>query len=492
MLRHGNSRRWQRLTRRRQAASRSLQLPWSAIQPFGGVVSQTGAMLTDLSSSPRTLTGVLASARTATDFLADEQMQRCVSKSTFALSDLKTTAKGMTLYVCLPQRMMETHYRWLRMMTTLFTREMERTRGQPAAGYPVLAVLDEFPLLRRMRSLENAAAQIAGYGVKLMFVSQTLAQLKDLYKDNWETLVANAGTKLFFCNDDHFSRDYVSKLVGECEVIRQIRSDNNAESLTSTMTDTTGFSQSTGLSVGTGLSITNNPNGTTGTSSSNWGETQGHAHSTSTSESSATSRWRTQGVSESIQKRPLITPDEVGRLFGNPKSMRGLGLLPGMQPLAVARVAYFRFELFRGLFDPHPDHPRPPTLKQLVVVRRQEERQRAMAIWRNQKEDEKRAAEGYRRARLSYLEEVAKERRQAEEAHLAVMVEEKARRKAARRASIEENLIIAATAIVGGLALFGVCYGVLCWLRWMYPSNGFCHHEVTAWARFWCYELMPR
>src|SRR6185436_13647045 len=108
------------------------------------------------------------------------------------------------------QRFMETHSRWLRMMVTLTITEMERLKQRPASNYPVLMVLDEFPALRRMRVVENAAAQIAGFGVKLLFAVQTLAQLKDIYRDNWETLVANAGVKLFFCNDDHFTRAYVS------------------------------------------------------------------------------------------------------------------------------------------------------------------------------------------------------------------------------------------------------------------------------------------
>ena len=40
---------------------------------------------------------------------------------------------------------------------------------------------------------ETAAAQIAGYGVKLFFVLQSLEPLKAVYKDNWETFLANSG-----------------------------------------------------------------------------------------------------------------------------------------------------------------------------------------------------------------------------------------------------------------------------------------------------------
>ena len=157
-------------------------------------------------------------------------MRRVLAKSDFKLSELKTRPEGMTLYLSLPQRYMDTHYRWLRMMVALTTTEMEITRGQPATGHPVLMVLDEFAGLKRMTAIENAVAQIAGFGVKLFFVLQSLEQLKVIYKDNWETFLANAGLKMFFSIDDHFTRDYVSKLAGETEMIRELRSSNESQS----------------------------------------------------------------------------------------------------------------------------------------------------------------------------------------------------------------------------------------------------------------------
>ena len=91
-------------------------------------------------------------------------------------------------------------------------------------------VLDEFAGLKRMEVIENAVAQIAGYGVKMFFVLQSLEQLKAVYKDNWETFLANSGLKVFFNLEDNFSRDYVSKLIGETEVIREVRSASDSTS----------------------------------------------------------------------------------------------------------------------------------------------------------------------------------------------------------------------------------------------------------------------
>jgi len=48
--------------------------------------------------------------------------------------------------------------------------------GAASADIPALMVLDEFAGLKRMEVIEHAVAQIAGYGVKMFFVLQSLEQ----------------------------------------------------------------------------------------------------------------------------------------------------------------------------------------------------------------------------------------------------------------------------------------------------------------------------
>ena len=327
---------------------------------FNGVIARGGAMLAHMEeSSPRLFGSVAQVARTNTDFLDSPAMARVLQSSNFRLSELKTNPKGTSLYITLPQRYMETHARWLRMMTTLVVTEMERVERKPACGHPVMMVLDEFPALRRMRVLENAAAQIAGFGVKLVFVTQTLGQLKDIYQENWETLVANAGVKLFFCNDDNFTREYVSKSIGEREIIRTLASMNQSASTSSSVTAGVSESESASLSW-TGRDLTPNLN-------QSW--SKGRSLSSTVGESASQSL----GLSETIHKRPLITPDEVGRLFGNPEDMRAIALVSGYQPMALRRVPYFRDEQFEARFDQHHDHPAPPP-KQITKSRQAERR----------------------------------------------------------------------------------------------------------------------
>src|SRR5713101_3145404 len=263
-------------------------LLWTALannRAFDDLIVGIGDSFTNmLLNSPKQFESVLQVANRNTEFIESPPMQRCLEASDFQLSELKTLHTGLSVYLCLPQRYMSTHYRWLRMMIALTVTEMEKVRGQPVTGHPVLMVLDEFAGLKRMEVIESAVAQIAGFGVKMFFVLQSLEQLKAVYKDNWETFLANSGLKVFFNLEDHFSRDYVSKLIGETEVVREVRSASESSSESESLSRSTARSQSEsrGRSASTGTSENEGTNSSVSTGKSwgaNWGESRSQNYS---------------------------------------------------------------------------------------------------------------------------------------------------------------------------------------------------------------------
>ena len=346
---------------------------------FGGVVSGVGEqMFTMADKAEKTLSGILEQARTSTVFLDGAPMRRLLEKSDFDLAAIKTSARGLTIYLTLPQRYMDTHFRWLRLMVTLALGEMERIKGRPKAGHPTLFLLDEFPGLKRMEVIENAVAQAAGFGVKFFFVTQNLPQLKHEYEENWETFISNSGLKIFFQVDDHFSREYLSNLLGEREVHRRSRSSSDSQS---TSTSTTKGRSSTNT---TGESATRSQGGTyygffvakprIVNHSASYGTSASRADGTSSSRSDSQSNSKTDGWSDGVHKRPLLSPDEIGRFLSriDDKSNPAypgliLALMPGQHPLAARRINYFQSPKFEGCFDPHPDHPPPLTLAELAT-----------------------------------------------------------------------------------------------------------------------------
>ena len=259
-------------------------LLWQSLKnnhALNGIIAGMGeTYLSMMKKNPKGFDGVRQTVITNTEFFDSPGMRECLCRSDFELSELKTRAEGMSLFLSLPQRYIPTHFRWLRMMVSLVTNEMEIVRQQPATGHPMMMVLDEFAGLERMKSIENAVAQIAGYGVKLFFVLQSLEQLKAVYKDRWETFLANTGVKIFFGLNDHFSREYISKMLGETEVYRDVQTSSEGSGTSRTITEGTseGESESHGESLSRGRS-------TNYTEGESYSESKGHSESRTTGES---------------------------------------------------------------------------------------------------------------------------------------------------------------------------------------------------------------
>ena len=66
---------------------------------------------------------------------------------------------------------------------------------------------------------ERGMAEGRGYGVKMWPILQDLNQLKDTYKDGWQTFIGNARVVQFFGTADVFTAEYVSKMLGKTTVI---------------------------------------------------------------------------------------------------------------------------------------------------------------------------------------------------------------------------------------------------------------------------------
>ncbi|MGP0566719.1 MULTISPECIES: type IV secretory system conjugative DNA transfer family protein [unclassified Nitrospina] len=177
---------------------------------------------------------VLSTIRRHIRFLGYQSMQTVLRGHDFDLTELKTAAGGLTIYLCLPAGRMGTCNRWLRLFVNLALEAMEREPAKPHP--PVLLCLDEFPILGHMKQIEDAAGQIAGFGVKLWPVLQDLNQLKSLYRERWETFMGNAGVLQFFGNADLTTLDYIQKRLGKTALPVQ-RTTHTAHDMSATRAD---------------------------------------------------------------------------------------------------------------------------------------------------------------------------------------------------------------------------------------------------------------
>jgi len=79
--------------------------------------------------------------------------------------------------------------------------------------------LNEFATLGRMEAIESALGMVAGCGIRLVFVVQSLTQLKLHYGDGWENFLGQAGAwVLVGATSDELSATYLSKRGGEMTI----------------------------------------------------------------------------------------------------------------------------------------------------------------------------------------------------------------------------------------------------------------------------------
>ena len=173
----------------------------------GGLAKRAAAMLRE--AGDRTAGNIVATAMSNTAWLDSLAMRDCLAASDFTLRILKE--RPSTVYLVLPPEYLQEHGRFLRLFVNLSL----RAAGRGAKSrHGILFLLDEFYSLGPLPLVEKAAGLLAGYGVKLWPIVQNLTQLRDLYPENWETFLGNAGQWQVFASNDATTARYVSERLG--------------------------------------------------------------------------------------------------------------------------------------------------------------------------------------------------------------------------------------------------------------------------------------
>ena len=230
--------------------------------------------------------GVLSTVRNQLAFLGSTPMQAVLRDGPLTLDALK--ARPTTIYLCMPPLWFEANKRWFRLFVNLALLALG-DRLDTRETLPVLMILDEFPTLGTMHTVEAAIGLMAGYGVKIWTIVQDINQLKSLYRDRWQSFIGNSGLVQFFGNVDRDTCEYVSKLCGEVS--------HQTETVTETW------------------------------SKARTGETGGSRQTAMTTV-------------------PLLRPDEVSFWFSARKDVQ-IVKIPERQPIKLHRVPFYAHPLFR-------------------------------------------------------------------------------------------------------------------------------------------------
>lgn len=253
---------------------------------------------------------VVSYALKQTEFLDSPLAGKCLGgegkdeRGSFDLRTLKTGAP-VSIYLVLPPHYLAQYARLFRLWITMAMAAMTRTPGPPRCGLPVLFLLDEMAQLGTMDMMRKAVSLMAGYGMTLWMVWQDLSQLKLLYKEDWQSFLANAKIQQYFGINDPETARTISEMLGD-ETIRV--------------------------------------------------QSGGGGESTSKETFSLFRRTRTRNESWAVSEtaRPLLKPDEVRRL---PRETMLL-FAQGLAPVACRRLSYYADSAFAGRFDANPYHHR--------------------------------------------------------------------------------------------------------------------------------------
>jgi type IV secretion system protein VirD4 len=165
------------------------------------------------------LTSIRSTADTQTRWILSEPMRDDLKKSGVDFARLKE--KPTTVYVILPAERMRTHSVWLRLVIVSALRALYRP-----GGLRTLLLIDEMPALGHLAPLEDAFGLVRGYKVQIAGICQDLAQLKALYKERWESFLANAGVVQGFTPNDLTTADWMSRRAGQTTLV----AENSSES----------------------------------------------------------------------------------------------------------------------------------------------------------------------------------------------------------------------------------------------------------------------
>lgn len=162
-------------------------------------------------------TSVQGTARSYLKWLAGDDIERCLSRSDFAIGDLMCAKTPLSLYV----QVAPADAGALRPLVRLFfysaaqaltVHETQAGDGR-AKRHNLLMLMDEFPLLGRVSFFEKSLRLLSGYGVKVMFVAQSLNDIVETYGTH-NTILDNCHVYTAFSALDPLTQDKVSKLTG--------------------------------------------------------------------------------------------------------------------------------------------------------------------------------------------------------------------------------------------------------------------------------------
>lgn len=171
-----------------------------------------------------TLSGVFATLSSKTMvFASDPDIMRCFNSE--RVIEPEDLLNGTTIFLQIPEHRLEVYRNVTQLIIGQFLKFWER---QPDGSAPkVNFVLDEFFRLGKLGSVETGMATLRSKGVRIHAITQSLAQIEQLYdRVGARALADNFGVKILLGATEPESQKYFADLIGSYDKTMRSTSSN--------------------------------------------------------------------------------------------------------------------------------------------------------------------------------------------------------------------------------------------------------------------------
>ncbi len=178
-----------------------------------GMLARMGNDLTRFKD--KELGSVMTTTQRFCRFLDTLAIADSTKTSSFDPADL--LSGKMTVYLILPPEHMRAQSPLLRMWIGSLLRAV--VRGGLQEQTKVTFVLDEAASLGHMEALDDAVDKYRGFGVRILFMWQSLGQLRKCFPDGQDQTLLSNVSQIFFGINDLQTAEYVSSRLGEESIL---------------------------------------------------------------------------------------------------------------------------------------------------------------------------------------------------------------------------------------------------------------------------------
>ena len=170
--------------------------------------------------------GVKSSLTSSLALWANPNIDAATSGSDFDLRQFRR--KRSSVYVGVGQDQLLTLAPLLNMFFQQAVAELSKSLPATDEPHEVLFLIDEFPMLGAMPTLQKGLALLAGYKIRIVLITQGLGQLDEIYgRQATEGILQNCAVQVFFASNDDTTTNYVSARLGSKTV--RVRSQSQSQ-----------------------------------------------------------------------------------------------------------------------------------------------------------------------------------------------------------------------------------------------------------------------